>query len=307
VPGSVVVKLSGRITLVTTQRNVVYGQKATLQGTTTFPDLRVTLQRKKTIEGQTEWADVEEVAPSSDGTFAFVVKPPEKTLYRAAQAKGQLATPPLTITVSPRVTLTVPARTATAGSPMTASARVEPASATSGVLLLRSATSGHWSQVARSKVRKDGKANLTYRMLAGKALLRAVVKRPLLRAGFTAAQSADVRVLGVNPPTTLKFEVLARRVPTTNAKHGQTAPDRFSTHVLQAEPSKVTLVMKNLGRTRHGLALSGPGVNVKGPIVRPGGTSKVTAFLKAGRYSFYCYVSDDRGQGEVGRLIVTQR
>jgi plastocyanin len=305
--GSVVVKLSARLTLAATPQSVIYGQTATLQGTTTLSDRPVTLQQKTTIDGEVDWADVGQVTPNTDGAFAFVVQPRQKTLYRAAQANEQLKTTARTVTVAPRVTMRVPSRTATTGTPLVVTARVQPASATSAVLLLRSATPGHWTQAAKSKVRKDGSANLTRRMLPGTALLRAVVKPPFLHTGFTAAQSADVRVLGVNPPTTLKFEVRARPILHTKAKYVQTAPDRFSAHLLRADPSKVTLVMRNLGRTRHGLALSGPGVHVKGPVVGHGRTSKVTAFLKAGRYSFYCYVPGDRSRGESGTLIVAQR
>jgi uncharacterized cupredoxin-like copper-binding protein len=80
----------------------------------------------------------------------------------------------------------------------------------------------------------------------------------------------------------------------------------FSKTKLAAPAGKVTIVMKNPSSAiiEHGVAIQGNGVNKKGKIVNPGGKSRVSATLKAGRYTYYCPVLGHREGGMTGKLTV---
>ena len=81
---------------------------------------------------------------------------------------------------------------------------------------------------------------------------------------------------------------------------------KFQPTELTAKAGKVTLVMKNpdSAGVEHGVAVEGKGVDKDGNIVEPGGTSKVTANLKKGKYEFYCPFDGHKGQGMTGTLTV---
>jgi plastocyanin len=66
---------------------------------------------------------------------------------------------------------------------------------------------------------------------------------------------------------------------------------------------KITIVMKNPSSAGqiHGIAIAG---HKKGAQVDPGKTSRVTATLKKGRYTFYCPVPGHRALGMKGTLVV---
>jgi plastocyanin len=72
----------------------------------------------------------------------------------------------------------------------------------------------------------------------------------------------------------------------------------------QAKAGRVTIESKNPQPTGHDIAIQGNGVNAKGPVVQGGGTSKFTATLKPGTYTFYCSVPGHREGGMVGKLTV---
>jgi plastocyanin len=72
----------------------------------------------------------------------------------------------------------------------------------------------------------------------------------------------------------------------------------------QAPAGKLTVDSKNDASIPHDIAIEGNGVNVKGPVVQNGGTSKVSVTLKAGTYTFYCSVPGHREGGMVGKLTV---
>src|SRR5262245_18745121 len=297
--GTVVVAMTAQMTMSAKPTAAVYGKSVTLQGATTLTEHPVTIQQKTTSEAAKGWADVTQLTPSSDGTFVYAAKPLERTSYRATQADGQLATPGVSVRVAPVVTMKVSTRNARAGAVITVTTRVQPAAASSAVLLL--ASEGHgWKQVGRAKLQKNGTAKLRFTVPDGQVSLRAVVKPPLVRPGFESAQSLAVPLAGANAPATLQFQVYA---PPAKGKHGS-APDQFSTRSLHAKPGKLTLIMKNLGKTRHGLAISGPGILLKGSVVGHGGLSKVTATLRQGTYIFYSFVGNDQRRGEAGRLVV---
>ena len=79
---------------------------------------------------------------------------------------------------------------------------------------------------------------------------------------------------------------------------------KFDKSALSAKPGTVTIVMKNPSALPHDVAIEGNGVDVTGKTVTQGGTSTVTANLKAGTYTFYCSVDNHRQAGMEGTLTV---
>jgi len=79
---------------------------------------------------------------------------------------------------------------------------------------------------------------------------------------------------------------------------------RYDKTVLRAKPGSVTIVMKNPSLLPHNVAVRGNGVRKLGKVVLKGGTSTVTATLKAGRYVFFCSVAGHERAGMKGVLIV---
>ncbi|MFL5821467.1 MAG: plastocyanin/azurin family copper-binding protein [Solirubrobacteraceae bacterium] len=73
---------------------------------------------------------------------------------------------------------------------------------------------------------------------------------------------------------------------------------------LTAKPGKVTIVMTNPSSLPHDVAIEDGDVDAKGKVVGTGGTSTVTADLKAGTYTFYCSVPGHKQAGMKGKLTV---
>jgi plastocyanin len=71
-----------------------------------------------------------------------------------------------------------------------------------------------------------------------------------------------------------------------------------------AKPGSVELDMANKANIQHDISIKGNGVNKQGPQVGKGGTSKVTASVKPGKYTFYCSVPGHEAGGMKGTLTV---
>ncbi len=72
----------------------------------------------------------------------------------------------------------------------------------------------------------------------------------------------------------------------------------------KAPAGSVEVTSENPQSTQHNIAIEGAGVDEKGEVVTSGGTSKVTADLKPGEYTFYCSVPGHRAGGMEGKLTV---
>jgi plastocyanin len=79
---------------------------------------------------------------------------------------------------------------------------------------------------------------------------------------------------------------------------------KFDKSALSAKAGKVTIAMTNPSALQHNVAIEGNGVSAQGKIVGQGGTSTVTASLKAGKYTFFCAVDGHRKAGMEGTLTV---
>jgi uncharacterized cupredoxin-like copper-binding protein len=81
---------------------------------------------------------------------------------------------------------------------------------------------------------------------------------------------------------------------------------KFNRSQLTTRHGRVTLVMKNPSGSGvpHAVSVKGKGIDKDGKTVQPGGTSRVTATLKKGTYTFYCPVDGHEAAGMKGRLVV---
>jgi plastocyanin len=81
---------------------------------------------------------------------------------------------------------------------------------------------------------------------------------------------------------------------------------KFDKNELTATAGEVTITMTNPDEAQmpHNVAVEGDGVDERGEVVQPGGTSEVTADLQAGTYTFYCSVGQHRQAGMEGTLTV---
>jgi plastocyanin len=79
---------------------------------------------------------------------------------------------------------------------------------------------------------------------------------------------------------------------------------KYNVSSLSAKAGTVTIKMKNPGGLSHDVSIKGNGVSKQGNIVGQGGTSTVSADLKAGSYEFYCSVDGHEAAGMKGTLTV---
>jgi plastocyanin len=79
---------------------------------------------------------------------------------------------------------------------------------------------------------------------------------------------------------------------------------RFGRDRLETTAGTRTLELTNTAALPHNIGVVGQGVDVVGPTVPRGGTSRVTVQLRPGRYTFYCSVLGHREGGMEGTLIV---
>jgi plastocyanin len=77
----------------------------------------------------------------------------------------------------------------------------------------------------------------------------------------------------------------------------------FEKDELTAPAGEVTLVMENPSSLDHNIAIEG---EEEGEVVGQGGTSRVTATLEAGEYTFYCSVPGHQAGGMEGTLTITE-
>ena len=79
---------------------------------------------------------------------------------------------------------------------------------------------------------------------------------------------------------------------------------KFTTDSLDGKAGSITITMENPSDLPHAVAIRGDGVDETGETVEKGGTSKVTAEVKAGEYEFYCPVPGHEEGGMKGTLTV---
>jgi plastocyanin len=79
----------------------------------------------------------------------------------------------------------------------------------------------------------------------------------------------------------------------------------FASTRAEASPGTVAILSMNESPTPHNIALRRPGGEVvEGPVVETGGTSRLEADLRPGRYQFVCTVPGHEEGGMKGQLTV---
>ena len=78
----------------------------------------------------------------------------------------------------------------------------------------------------------------------------------------------------------------------------------FVSSKAEAPAGSITFVMDNESSIQHNIAVKNGGIDKKGPVVGQGGTSKFSASLEAGEYTFYCSVPGHEAGGMKGDLTV---
>jgi len=82
---------------------------------------------------------------------------------------------------------------------------------------------------------------------------------------------------------------------------------KYNVTRLKAEAGTVAISMANPSPfLKHNVAIKGKGFDKKGAVVGKGGTSRVAAVLKPGKYVFYCSVPGHEAGGMKGTLTVTK-
>jgi uncharacterized cupredoxin-like copper-binding protein len=79
----------------------------------------------------------------------------------------------------------------------------------------------------------------------------------------------------------------------------------FDKTSLQAPAGSVTIVLTNDSPVPHDVAIEGNGVDVTSSTIENGETTKVTADLKPGTYTFECTIPGHAEAGMKGTLTVT--
>jgi plastocyanin len=117
------------------------------------------------------------------------------------------------------------------------------------------------------------------------------------------APGQDTGALAQIGQTAKKKDVAAKNgqlaIPTD--PNGQLA---FLVAKATAPPGKLTIDSVNKASIGHNIALKGGGVNVKGPVIQGGKTSKISVNLKPGTYTFFCSVPGHEQGGMEGTLTV---
>jgi plastocyanin len=129
--------------------------------------------------------------------------------------------------------------------------------------------------------------------------------RLLLAAGVVAASAAAAGCGGGGDGTPAARPAAARNgVARTeaDARGGLV----FTPADLTARAGRVTIDLRNPATSgnAHGIAVSGPGINRIGAVVKPGATSEVRARLTPGTYRLWCPVHGHAMAGMTGTLRV---
>ena len=78
----------------------------------------------------------------------------------------------------------------------------------------------------------------------------------------------------------------------------------YTAKAATAKAGEVRFESPNESAVEHNIAVKGPGLDEKGPVVKDGGVSKLAVDLKPGKYTFYCSVPGHEAGGMKGELTV---
>ena len=197
--GTVIVTVTGTVTLKASKTTVVYGQAVALSGVASKPDTPVLLEQR--LSGDTAWRPLATVTSASDGTFGDVVKPELSTKLRASIAGGQIRSAPVAIALKPALAISSTARATKVGRSIPISTRLSPAKAAKRVTLFECSPYTHgWRVVAAKPPGLSGRITFRWTAGYGRTLLRAEVERRDAAPGFLTQQSSTIAVIATGAP-----------------------------------------------------------------------------------------------------------
>ena len=151
-----------------------------------------------------------------------------------------------------------------------------------------------------ARLQKSSKVYMPARLVEGKLahdVAAYVASVASLSGKDTGRLGSAVAAPGAGKPVAAKGGKLAMPADA----NGQLA---YITKVATATAGSLEIDSKNPSSTPHNIAIEGPGVDEKGPVVTSGAVSKITATLKPGAYTYYCSVPGHREGGMEGKLTV---
>jgi hypothetical protein len=192
--GSVVVQLTGSVTMAAKPTAVTYGKRVALSGKSLagFP---VKVEQQPAGQAGT-WTERASVQAGADGAWSTSVLPVIGGRYRASAAADQLRSSVVSVGVRPRISLVAPRRM-TAGRRVPVRARIAPATAASSADLERYDTARRrWTREDRRRVGPGGTVAFRWSAVKGRSLLRVQLFRVGMRTGFEPASTRPVAVTG---------------------------------------------------------------------------------------------------------------
>jgi plastocyanin len=200
--GSIVVTVSGSVTLKASKTLVTFGQPLTLAGRSTVLGYPVVIEQRGAGGG---WTTLAEVPVGPDGAFSTRLLPKVGAHFRASAAAGQLISPQLTVKVVPVVTAKARFTKARTGAIVPVVVRVNPqTAATTASLFLYVASRKRWVRAAPSVAVKSGVAVFRWKALPGRTLLRGWLVKADLAPGFSPSFSRTILV--TTPPAPPKHK-----------------------------------------------------------------------------------------------------
>lgn len=192
--GTIVVQLTGRVTMTARPAIVTYGKGVSFRGSALagFP-----VKVEELLAGQSgEWTERATAQAGPDGAWSAALVPEMGGRYRATAAADQLRSPVVSVRVRPRISIAVPRRTRT-GQLVTVRGRIAPpAAAISANLERYDSSRRRWVRVAGRRVDRAGNVAFRWRAMRGRSLLRVQLPRTGLRTGFEPASGIAVSVTG---------------------------------------------------------------------------------------------------------------
>lgn len=193
-PGTVVVVLSGSVSLHKPAHPVPYGRQLHVSGQTN-PATAVAIEQR--LAGDSAWETIKTVTSGADGSFATGMPLAIGGKLRASIDGGQLRSHRVTVSVAPRITVAASRRRAPVGSHVTLTAHVSPAASTTHLYLYGCIPArGKWHRIATARTSASGAASFHGRVVPGMLRLRATVRQHGIAPGYAASTSRTVSVTG---------------------------------------------------------------------------------------------------------------
>ncbi|HEY7693167.1 MAG TPA: hypothetical protein VH816_12575 [Gaiellaceae bacterium] len=206
--GTIVVAVPTGLQLKASKPSVAYGAPVTLSGVSPLKSDQVVLESRSAAKGtpRTAWATVTTLpTDANDGSFSTVVKPSAATDYRVTLAAGRVLSQPVTVGVTPILTISATPRTLKTGKVLRVSGKVLPAAAATSLVLAqydRTRNTRPWRSVAQKATTPGGTVVFTWPVVSGRTLLHLQTSKSTTRPGFLPTTSAYIVITGIGKPPT---------------------------------------------------------------------------------------------------------